>query len=75
MARTRKRKMGAIGTTDIILIAGVGLAAVYFLTRPKTPTPPTTVYLPAPGTTTAPNTTSQIITAGSSILDDILNMF
>lgn len=77
---SRHRKMGAISTQTILLIAG-GAAAVYFLTRPKTTAvlPPGTMYpgmVPASSAASAQAQASEVntaITAGSSALQDMIN--
>lgn len=78
----RKRKVG-MKTTDLVLLGGAGLLAVYLLTKPKTAT---TTWQTGPGGTLVPynpvsqpvnpgNSTAGIITASGGALSDLLNVF
>lgn len=69
---TKKKAVGKgpSGTT-IAVFAGVGLLAVYALTKK----PATTPYYPYPGTNPPPNSTAGIINAGSGLLSQLMNLF
>ncbi len=67
-----RRRVGAT-STETLLYVGLGLAAVYLLTRPKTVTPPLVTY-PAgylPASTNTPLNTA--ITTGGSVLNNLIN--
>lgn len=71
------RRVGASDTTTYVVLGLAGLAAVYFITRPKVTAPPI-VTLPAgyvnPATAQTQQTTA-IVNAGSSVLNNILSLF
>lgn len=70
--------MGAIGTTELLLIGG-GVLAVYLLTRPKTTTMPTVITIPQGGATSAAALQAQTqqttaeVNAGASVLNNLFS--
>lgn len=64
---------GAIDTNTLLLI-GAGVAAVYFLTKPKVTTPVVT-YPPGYAPTSTSNPTSTIANDATSVLNNILSIF
>lgn len=72
-----RRRMGAIGTTEILLIGGAALA-VYLLTKKTTPTVPTVITVPQGGTSAAAlqaqaaQTTSEV-NAGASVVNNLIS--
>lgn len=68
--KTRRRRVGAMtSTTETMLLVGGALVVGYMLMRPKTPTMPTTVYVPV--NSGGGNQTSQDITAAGGALSQI----
>lgn len=73
----RRKKIG-MKTGDMVLFGGVGLLAVYLLTKKPTTTPyyPPTGYPPYTGypvQSNPGNSTSSIISASGSALGDIIS--
>lgn len=71
-----RRKVSGMSTMDVVLIGGVGLLAVYLLTKKSTPT---VVTVPT-GTSSTTNTgssnsTSALLESGSDLIDSLSNLF
>lgn len=64
--------MGKIDTMELLIIAGVGLVAVYFLMKPSTPAVVTTTALPKT-TTTSSSAENTAITTGGSVANTLIN--
>lgn len=73
-----RKKVGKLGTTEILLIAGGAAVVLYLVMKPKTVTP---LNLPPPGynpaaaaqAQAAASTTNTAITQGASVITDLFN--
>jgi hypothetical protein len=65
----RKKRVGEIGTTGLVLIGLGGLAVLYFMTQ-KPATPPTIIRTQAPS---GSGLTAAEIAAGATVADTLIN--
>lgn len=73
-----RKKVGKLGTTEILLIAGGAAVVLYLVMKPKTVTPTTllpSTYNPAAAAQAqaAASTTNTAITQGASVITDLFN--
>lgn len=74
-----RKKVGKLGTTEILLIAGGAAVVLYLVMKPKTITAPTNLlpstYNPAAAAQAqaAASTTNTAITQGASVITDLFN--
>lgn len=71
----RKTSIGKIDSNTLLLVGGIGIAAVLLLSRKATTSTTTPVYLPSPVNTTGPNAWSAITAIGPSLISNIFDLF